>query len=137
MMTTSKTIADIYELVENPMDEKDDHWCVLIKETKFSGLLYKYNEVSFVGDENKDVKMTLRFTYDVLDIPPSLEGNSLNEQEEIDFKNLLGDVLVHIIEQDFDRSEEEVDNGSRRVSYTEKSDTERVLYKKSNSLSKV
>ena len=137
MMTTSKTIADIYERVENPMDEKDDHVCVLIQETKFSGLLYKYNEVSFVGDENKDVKMTLRFTYDVLDIPPSLEGNSLNEQEEIDFKNLLGDVLVHIIEQDFDRSEEEVDNGSRRVSYTEKSDTERVLYKKSNSLSKV
>lgn len=137
MMTTSKTIADIYELVENPMDEKDDHWCVLIKETKFSGLLYKYNEVSFVGDENKDVKMTLRFTYDVLDIPPSLEGNSLNEQEEIDFKNLLGDVLVHIIEQDFDRSEEEVDDGSRRVSYTEKSDTERVVYQKSNPVSKV
>ena len=135
MPNTTKTIADVYEIVQNPMNDEDDHWCVLIKETQFSGLLYKYNEVSF-GPENH-AHMTLRFTYDVLDIPPSLQGNELNEQEEADFKTLLGDVLVDIIENDFDRSEEEVDNGSRRVSYTEKSDTERVLYKKSNSVSQV
>ena len=126
-----------YELVQNPKNSSDDHWCVLIQESKFNGLLYKYNEVSFLGDDQNDPTMTLKFTYDILEIPSSLEGSELNEEDEAEFNKLLGDVLVDIMEEDFNKSEEEYDNGSRRVSYTEKSDTERVVYKKSDSVSEV
>ena len=127
----------IYEIVENPLKKEDDHWCILVKETKFAGLIYKYNEVSFRGNDKTDPRMTLQFSYDVLDLPPSLMESELTETEEDEFTNLLGDILVNIMEDEFELNEQEGDDGSRRISYTEKSDAERVLYKKSDSVSEV
>ena len=124
-----------YKIISNPNDEKDDHWYIRLEEPKWSGILYKYNEIAF-GDEPENGKMKLKFAYDIVEVPPSIKESVMSDEESIEFETLLGDILVKIIEDDLERREEEDKDGSRRISYSKKSDSKRVIHTKSNSFPK-
>ena len=62
---------------------------------EYSGIVYNYGKVSF-GEESEDDEMLLTFHYDVV------LSNDITEeelQEDMGFKNLLGDILVDILEK--------------------------------------
>ena len=62
---------------------------------KYSGILYNYGKVSF-GEETDSGEMPLTFDYDVV-LSNDITGEEL--EEDLEFKNLLGDILVDILEK--------------------------------------
>ena len=67
--------------------------------TDYEDVIYKYGKISV--DENKENdNASLQFDYDVL-VSPDVPKEELNN--DIDFKNLMGDILVHIIGEQLDK----------------------------------
>jgi len=84
-------MSELYTYVEN----KDKTWTgigLTDKAGKYQGVVYRYGEVKIVEDENKE-NATLQFEWDVLD-SNGLHKEMLGE----DFFNLIGDILVDIME---------------------------------------
>ena len=85
------SIKDQYVFITN----KDENMqCIGIRKGKFEGVVYKYGKVS-LGEETKDGNLPFKFEYDILD-------SNLIPREEFDdenFFNLLGDILVDIIDR--------------------------------------
>ena len=83
-------IKDSYVYVES---KTQDQTCIGIKGGKFAGVIYKYGNVS-IGEETEDGNMPFKFEFDIID------NNAIpKENFEDDFMNLLGDILVDIIEE--------------------------------------
>ena len=83
-------IKDSYVFVES---KSQDQTCIGIKGGKFAGVIYKYGKVS-LGEENTDGNLPLKFEFDILD-------NNLIPKEKFgeDWSNLIGDILVDIIDE--------------------------------------
>ena len=62
---------------------------------KYSDIVYQYGKVS-LGEESDNGEMPLTFHYDVI-LSADIDKEEL--QEDMDFKTLLGDILVDIIEK--------------------------------------
>ena len=88
------SIKDQYVFITN----KDENMqCIGIRKGKFEGVVYRYGKVA-LGEETRDGNLPFRFEYDILD-------NNLIPREEFDdesFFNLLGDILVDIIDRQED-----------------------------------
>jgi|TARA_B110000858_G_scaffold152128_1_gene173332 hypothetical protein len=83
-------IKDSYVYVES---KTQDQTCIGIKGGKYAGVIYKYGNVS-IGEETEDGNMPFKFEFDIID------NNAIpKENFEDDFMNLLGDILVDIIEE--------------------------------------
>ena len=85
------SIRELYVFITNKNEEMQ---LIGIRKGKFEGVVYKYGKVS-LGEENKDGNLPFKFEYDILD-------NNMIPRSEFDdenFFNLLGDILVDIIDR--------------------------------------
>ena len=74
--------------------EDDDVGSVCITDGgKYHGVVYKYGAVSIPEQENPDGTLPFRFEYDIVD-----NYNIPREEFNDEFFNLIGDILVDIIE---------------------------------------
>ncbi len=88
----SNNIKESYVYVES---KKQDQTCIGIKGGKFAGVVYKYGDVS-LGEETKDGSMPFKFKFDIID------NNAVPKDDfKDDFMNLIGDILVDIIEEQY------------------------------------
>ena len=96
-------IKDSYVFVES---KSQDQTCIGIKGGKFAGVIYKYGSVS-LGEETEDGNMPFKFEFDIVD-------NNAIPKEEFgeDFMNLIGDILVDIIEEQYAESDNRKDNSN-------------------------
>ena len=88
------SIRDQYVFITNKDEEMQ---CIGIRKGKLEGVVYRYGKVA-LGEESRDGNLPFRFEYDILD-------NNLIPREEFDdesFFNLLGDILVDIIDRQED-----------------------------------
>ena len=84
------SIRDKFVYVES---KSQDQTCIGIKGGKFAGVVYKYGKVSF-GEVNPDGTKPLQFQYDIVD------NNGIpREQFDDEFFNLIGDILVEIMDE--------------------------------------
>ena len=85
------SIRDRFVYVES---ESQDQTCIGIKGGKFAGVVYKYGKVSFAKEEDKNGNLPLQFQYDIVD------NNGIpREQFDDEFFNLIGDILVEIMDE--------------------------------------
>ena len=85
-------IKESYVYVES---KKQDQSCIGIKGGKYAGVVYKYGNVS-LGEETKDGSMPFKFKFDIID------NNAVPKEDfKDDFMNLIGDILVDIIEEQY------------------------------------
>jgi hypothetical protein len=90
-------LCDDYVFVENEKN-KD---CIGIKGGKYDGVVYKYGKTAAVEDaSNPGLQAVLKFNYNIVD-PNGLP----DEYFDVEFKNLLGDILCHIVDSHFSRGE--------------------------------
>lgn len=84
-----------YTFVEHKGDED---WYVKIKaDGPYKGITYKYGRIEVQEDEdNLDAK--LKFQFNIAKIPDELHIDETELHEDVTFLNMLGDILVHIIE---------------------------------------
>ena len=87
-----ENIKDRYTFVTNNMDETQ---CIGIRGGRYEGVVYKYGNVSIPNPDEMKGKsdLPLRFHYDIVD-NNSLPIEWFNEE----FNNLIGDILVDIID---------------------------------------
>ena len=84
-------IKDSYVYVES---KSQDQTCIGIKGGKFAGVVYKYGKVSFGKEEDENGNLPLQFQYDIVD------NNGIpREQFDDEFFNLIGDILVEVMEE--------------------------------------
>ena len=62
---------------------------------EYKDIIFQYGKVEIKEDEKND-NASLQFNYDVL-VSPTIPKEDL--EEDIDFKNLMGDILHHLIEE--------------------------------------
>ena len=74
--------------------EGDDFSCIKLKEGKYKGVIYHYGKCGFAKDENKDGTLPMKFDYTIKQNP-----NNLDLNENVDFLNYIGDILIEILEQ--------------------------------------
>ena len=85
------SIRDKFVYVES---KSRDQTCIGIKGGKFAGVVYKYGKVSFAKEEDKNGNLPLQFQYDIVD------NNGIpREQFDDEFFNLIGDILVEIMDE--------------------------------------
>ena len=96
-------IKESYVYVES---KKQDQTCIGIKGGKYAGVVYKYGNVS-LGEETQDGNMPFKFKFDIVD-------NNAIPKEDFgeDFMNLIGDILVDIIEEQNAESDNRKDNSN-------------------------
>ena len=89
-----------YKLVDHPNGFHNEHWCVEIEEGQFTGVVYQYDTINFNEiDEGGDA--VLKFN--------TITVSNPNEEDLTDeeFSGIIGDILVKIIADRMDESEEE------------------------------
>ena len=96
-------IKESYVYVES---KTQDQTCIGIKGGKFAGVIYKYGNVS-LGEETEDGNMPFKFKFDIID------NNAIPKEDfKEDFMNLIGDILVDIIEEQYAESDNRKDNSN-------------------------
>ena len=65
---------------------------VIISEGKFEGMKVQYGRISF---DEKDDEMALKFDYSLMDNPNNLE-------EDQEFVDILGEVLMSVLEEEIE-----------------------------------
>lgn len=98
---------EVYQVVENP-HEKDAG--IELVSGEWKGLVYQYGDVQFVdGEPQMNFKRTIRR------MPEGVEGTEDNIQELLnnsELNNLMGDILVELIQEQIKREEENGKNKS-------------------------
>ena len=68
--------------------------CIGINEGTYAGVIYKYGKVTFGKEEDENGNLPLQFQYDIVD------NNGIpREQFDDEFFNLIGDILVEIMDE--------------------------------------
>ena len=62
---------------------------------RYQGVIYNYGRVSVAEEENPNGTLNLQFEYDIID-----SNGHKKEYFRDDFKNLIGDILVDIIDKE-------------------------------------
>ena len=103
-----------YTYVNHPAAEKKQ--AIEIKNGEYAGIVFHYNQVSFY--EQDDVPH-IKFDYDIL-------NEDKEDPQTEDFNNLLGDIVVDIMEREFSRSKDGVfvDESDYREDNTKESSKE-------------
>ena len=83
-------IKDRYTYVS----KKEDNWAsICLTGGRYSGIIYQYGKVSVATEENAEGNLTLRFDYNIVD-----DYGIPEEELHDDFRDLLGDILVDIMD---------------------------------------
>ena len=77
-------------------DKKDNWQCIGIRGGQFDGVVYKYGKITIPEPPEEDIEkdLTLKFEYDIISTN-NLPAEWFGEE----FFNLLGDILVDILDQ--------------------------------------
>ena len=98
MVTLSRLdISRCYKFVAR--EEENNKWqgIQLLESTgKYKDIIYKYGKVKFGKKETAKGELPLTFHYDLI-YSNDMSGKEL--QEDLKFKNLLGDILMDIMEK--------------------------------------
>ena len=87
--------------------EKEDQTCVGIKGGKFAGVVLKYSDVTIAEQEDENGNMPFKFKFDIID------NNAIPKEDfKEDFMNLIGDILVDIIEEQNAESDNRKDSSN-------------------------
>jgi len=90
-----------FELVECNDGFHDDHWCIEILDGEYAGLVYQYDTVKISEGETEEDGAVLTFNTITVKNP-----NNADLTEEND-KNILGNILVSIIQEQLEQAANE------------------------------
>ncbi len=94
----------MYEFVLAP---EGDQMHIKIVEGEYKDVIYRYGKVGFNPDEgdintDEDERLTMVFDYDIISLPMNLQDVDLKDEQFYNFENVLGDILIDIIEHDLE-----------------------------------
>ena len=96
-------IDGYYALVPHPEHPEDvSQMCVELKTGPFSGTVIKYGKFQVAPPDTED-ESTAKYEYDIIMVPPELEGVEHTDEEGEEFEFMIGEILVKML---WDRHQE-------------------------------
>ena len=117
-VSDTKNLTEWYDIVPNPQNEDDEQQAFHIKQGKFQDVIYKYNRFGVDENPNEDGTLTYKFEYDILEIPDNIVNKQYADEEGREFENLIGDILIEVIQDNIKKTESE-DGKTRRYDIKE------------------
>ena len=81
-------------------DSSSERSIIQINEGEYEGLKFTFGGIKFVAIEGDEENMGLNFTYDITENPNDVESSP-------EMINVLGDILVHVLESELKEVNEE------------------------------
>jgi hypothetical protein len=104
-----------YELIKY---DDDETYAFRLTEGKFKDVVYKYNRFGIIEPKENDEVLNYKFEYDILEIPEEIRGKQYSDDEGKEFEELIGDILIKVIEENIEFKEED-DGKTRRYNFKE------------------
>ena len=101
--------SDSYTFVEK---RDDSDWYVKIKEGDYKDIIYKYGKINITEEQLEDTAK-LHFQFNIEKIPENLGMTAEELNEDVEFLNVLGAILTHIIEDSFDSGQYKIGNDDK------------------------
>jgi hypothetical protein len=96
-----------YQIIHDPSPSAKKHkrWCVKLTASagKWEGIVYSYGKIQIKEPSLLKPNPTMSFEQDIWYVPDRFRGVDFSEEDEKDFKKLVGDILISIIEKYSDR----------------------------------
>lgn len=92
----------LYDFVYGP---EGDEMHIRILQGDWADVVFRYGKVGFTEAEegaDPDAPLTLAFDYDIITLPPHLDEAEVEDEEYYEFENMLGDILVDIMENELE-----------------------------------
>ena len=106
-----KITHDSYSFVENASSQ--DEWHVKIKEGDYKGIVYKYGVIEIIEPEHEADEARLKYQFKVVHLPQSLDFTEEDLNQDVEFLNLLGDILLHIVEDAMENNKYKLGNNDK------------------------
>lgn len=81
-----------------PDPERKDGWCIQLKNCDYAGIIYRYGKFWIDEPEDTSEDAKCRFEYDIISVPDNLEDKEITEEAKNEMENLIGDIVVEILE---------------------------------------
>jgi len=108
---TQAEIKSHYSIKEDP--EGKDRACVIIEKGPFKGVVVAYGRFQFADKDNEDGTRKLRYEYDMIGIPPEMD-EEVSDSEGEEFEYLLGQIYIHVINEELELQKKESEDGKNR-----------------------
>ena len=109
---TQEQIQKYYKITPDP-DEKN-RACVLIEHGPFAGITVSFGKFQLAENEEKDGTIKARYEYEMIGIPPDFEGKEFSDEEGENFEYMLGQIYIHILNEQLEKQKEESEDGTNR-----------------------
>ena len=109
---TQEQIQKYYKITPDP-DEKN-RACVLIEHGPFAGITVSFGKFQLAENEEKDGSIKARYEYEMIGIPPDFEGKEFSDEEGENFEYMLGQIYIHILNEQLEKQKEESEDGTNR-----------------------
>ena len=111
-MSETESLKEWYSLVPDPYDTDTDYWCMKLEKGEFAGIVYKYGDIGISQKVNEDGTLPVNFEYDILFVPEELRKKEFINEKKQEFENLLGDIMMEMIQEDLDSKTERLNDGT-------------------------
>jgi len=112
MELTPIQIKEYHSIFPDP-DEKD-RLCIRIEKGPFAGLGIAYGKFQLSDKENDDGTTKVRYEYDMIEIPPDMKDKEFSDDEGGMLESILGQVYIHILNEELEQQKEVSDDGKTR-----------------------
>ena len=109
---TQEKIQSYYKITPDP--EEQNRACVLIEQGPFAGITVSFGKFQLAEDENKDGSVKARYEYEMIGIPPDFEGKEFSDEEGENFEFMLGQIYIHILNEQLEKQKDESEDGETR-----------------------
>ena len=89
-----------------------DFTSIKVLQKPYNGIIYTYGKVKVSEPNGEGEKATLTFDYRVEEVPPVFGKTKKDIENDEDFANFIGDILVEILEDSIDNDGSSDDNTS-------------------------
>jgi hypothetical protein len=115
-------IGSYYRMVLHPKHPEDvTQQCIEMMTGPFKGVVYKYGKFQVSPPDTED-ESTAKYEYDIIMVPPELEGVEHTDEEGEEFEFMIGEILVKMI---WDRYQEaEKSETTNPVTFVEDNESE-------------
>ena len=109
---TQEQIQKYYKITPDP-DEKN-RACIFIERGPFAGITVSFGKFQLAENEEKDGSIKARYEYEMIGIPPDFEGREFTDEEGENFEFMLGQIYIHILNEQLEKQKEESEDGTNR-----------------------
>jgi hypothetical protein len=132
-MEQQNEIEEYYEFTKHPDDP--EQLAVRITRGPFVGLIYNYEEYKFVKIDEETGSPSVRFAFNILEVPEEMVDVKFPDEMQGSFNQLLGDILIDIVTKDSTKSVRVDNDSTNREGDFDESFERRVFYENDTPLS--